>query len=150
MRRVFLHPLMVGVYRVVVAAVLLYAGVKKIRVPMEFARLLKEYQILPDQVINMVAVLLPWAEVVCGICLLSGLWVVGAAVLLSGMNVIFVTAIAYRAWLIMSTSGVNFFDLSFDCGCGFGVVYIPTKMVENLILGGVGLMIFLAKRNAQD
>jgi uncharacterized membrane protein YphA (DoxX/SURF4 family) len=140
-KRLLLHPLVVWGSRLIVAGVLLYAGVKKVWMPLEFARLLKEYHLLPDQILNLVAVILPWAEIVCGVCLLSGLWLIGAAVLLSGMNTIFAFAIGYRAWLIISATGINFFDLSFDCGCGFGVVYIPTKILENLILVGVGVII---------
>jgi hypothetical protein len=109
--------------------------------PLEFARLIREYYILPDQVLNLVAVVLPWLEIVCGLCFLSGLWLLGAAALFSSLNAVFIIAIAYRAWLIMSSTGVDFFDLSFDCGCGFGVVYIPTKIVENLLFLFASLVI---------
>jgi uncharacterized membrane protein YphA (DoxX/SURF4 family) len=104
---------------------------------------------LPDQILNLVAVVLPWAEIICGICFISGLWLLGASILLSGMNTIFAFAIAYRAWLIMSETGINFFDLSFDCGCGFGVVYIPTKILENIILVSVGLLIAFSRMGIQ-
>ena len=144
-KRLLSHPLVVWSCRLAMAAILLYAGVQKVWMPLEFARLLKEYHLLPDQILNLIAVILPWAEIVCGLCFLSGLWLMGAAVLLSGMNTIFAFAISYRAWLIMSTTGVDFFDLSFDCGCGFGVVYIPTKILENLILVCIGLLILLSR-----
>jgi len=150
MKRLLLHPLMVWIYRIVVAVVLLYAGVKKVWMPMEFARLLKEYQILPNQLLNLVAVMLPWTEVMCGVCFITGLWLRGTALLLSGMNAVFAIAIAFRAWLIMSTTGIGFFDLTFDCGCGFGVVYIPTKIVENLLLVAVGVLILCSRREVQD
>ena len=150
MKRLLLHPLMVWIYRIVVAVVLLYAGVKKVWMPMEFARLLKEYQILPNQLLNLVAVMLPWIEVVCGVCFITGLWLRGTALLLSGMNAVFAIAIAFRAWLIMATTGIGFFDLTFDCGCGFGVVYIPTKIVENLLLVAVGVLILFSRREVQD
>ena len=151
-KKLLLHPLVVWVCRLVVAAVLIFAAVQKIWMPLEFARLIREYHLLPDQVLNLVAVVLPWLEIVCGLCFLSGLWLMGTAVLLSSLNIIFVIAIAYRAWLIMSSTGVGFFDLSYDCGCGFGVVYIPTKILENLLLAGVGLIILFAqgKVNAKD
>ena len=149
MKRLLLHPLMVWSCRLAVAAMLIYAAVQKIWMPLEFARLLKEYHLLPDQILNLVAVVLPWAEIICGICFISGLWLLGASILLSGMNTIFAFAIAYRAWLIMSETGINFFDLSFDCGCGFGVVYIPTKILENLILVSVGLVIAFSRMGIQ-
>ena len=88
-----------------VAAVLIYAAVQKIWMPLEFARLIKEYHLLPNQILNLVAIVLPWVEMVCGICFFSGLWLLGASVLLSGMNTIFVFAITYRACLIMSETG---------------------------------------------
>jgi uncharacterized membrane protein YphA (DoxX/SURF4 family) len=151
-KKLLLHPLVVWGCRLIVAAVLIFAAVQKIWMPLEFARLIKEYHLLPDQVLNLVAVILPWLEIVCGLCFLSGLWLMGTAALLSSLNIIFVIAIAYRAWLIMSSTGVGFFDLSYDCGCGFGVVYIPTKILENLLLVGVGLIILFAQRkvNVKD
>ena len=144
-KRLLLHPVIVWGCRLIVAGVLIYAAIQKIWTPLEFARLLKAYHILPDQILNLIAVLLPWVEIICGVCFLAGLWLMGAAALLSGMNIIFAFAIAYRAWLIMSTTGIGFFDLSFDCGCGFGVVYIPTKILENLILVGIGLIILSSR-----
>ncbi len=145
MKRLLLHPLMVWVCRLGVAAVLLYAGIQKAWMPLEFARLLKEYHILPDHVLNLTAVVLPWVEIICGLCFLSGLWLMGAAVFLTSMNTAFVFAIAYRAWLIMSAANTGFFDVSFDCGCGFGVVYIPAKILENLVLAATGLLILLSR-----
>ena len=149
MKKLLLHPRMIWICRLAVAYMLIYAAVQKIWMPLEFARLLKEYHLLPNQILNLVAVVLPWAEIICGICFISGLWLLGASILLSGMNTIFAFAIAYRAWLIMSETGINFFDLSFDCGCGFGVVYIPTKILENLILVGVGLVIAFSRIGIQ-
>ena len=144
-KRVLLHPLVVWSCRLIVAAVLIYAAVQKVWMPLEFARLIREYHILPDQMLNMVAVVLPWLEIVCGLCFLTGLWLMGAAALLTGLNTVFIFAIAYRAWLIMSSTGINFFDLSFDCGCGFGVVYIPTKIVENLLILCAGLIMLCSR-----
>jgi uncharacterized membrane protein YphA (DoxX/SURF4 family) len=151
-KKLRLHPLVVWGCRLIVAVVLIFAAVQKIWMPLEFARLIREYHLLPDQVLNLVAVILPWLEIVCGLCFLSGLWLMGTAALLSSLNIIFVIAIAYRAWLIMASTGVGFFDLSYDCGCGFGVVYIPTKILENLLLVGMCLIILFAqrKRNAKD
>jgi len=149
MKRVLLHPLVVWGLRLAVAGLFLYAGVQKVWMPLEFARLIKEYHLLHDQFLNMVAVLLPWIEIVSGFCFISGLWLMGAAFLLSGINSIFTFAIAYRAMLIMSETGVGFFDLSYDCGCGFGVVYIPTKLLENIILVSACLIILASRWSAR-
>lgn len=144
-KRLLFHPVVIWCVRLIVAGVLIYAALQKIMAPLEFARLVREYHIIPEQLLNLVAVILPWLELVCGCCLITGIGLRGTAFLLSTLNTIFVLAILYRAWLIMDATGVAFFDLSFDCGCGFGVVYIPTKILENLLLVAVGLLILVSK-----
>lgn len=145
MKRFLRHPAFIWCVRLVVAAVLIYAALQKIWMPLEFARLIREYHLLPEQFLNLAAVILPWLELVCGCCFVTGIGLMGTAFLLSALNSVFVVAIIYRAWLIMRATGVAFFDLSFDCGCGFGVVYIPTKIVENLLLVAVGLLILFSR-----
>ena len=145
MKRFLRHPAFIWCVRLVVAAVLIYAALQKIWMPLEFARLIREYHLLPEQFLNLAAVILPWLELVCGCCFVTGIGLMGTAFLLSALNSVFVVAIIYRAWLIMRATGVAFFDLSFDCGCGFGVVYIPTKIVENLLLVAVGLLILFSQ-----
>ncbi len=145
-KRFLRHSALIWCVRLVVAAVLIYAALQKIGKPLEFARLIREYHLLPEQLLNLAAVILPWLELVCGCCLLTGFGLLGTSFLLSALNSVFVAAIIYRAWLIMRATGVAFFDLSFDCGCGFGVVYIPTKIVENLLLVAAGLLILFSRR----
>jgi uncharacterized membrane protein YphA (DoxX/SURF4 family) len=149
-KRLIFHPAIVWCVRLIVAAVLIYAALQKIWTPLEFARLVREYHLVPEQLLNLVAVTLPWLELVCGCCLITGLALMGTAFLLSALNSVFVIAIIYRAWMIMQSTGVNFFDLSFDCGCGFGVVYIPTKIVENLLLVAAGLLMLFSRLRSRS
>ena len=51
-KRLLLHPLVVWACRLIVTGVLLCAGVKKVWMPLEFARLLKKYYLLPDQTLK--------------------------------------------------------------------------------------------------
>lgn len=150
MKRLLLHPGVIWCVRLVVAGVLIYAGWQKIWIPLEFARLVREYHIIPEGLLNLVAVILPWLELVCGCCCITGFGLKGTAFLLSALNSIFVIAILYRAWRMMESTGVAFFDLSFDCGCGFGVVYIPTKILENLLLVSAGLLVLAATLRTRD
>lgn len=53
------------------AIALLYAAVPKIVHPDAFALALFRYDLLPDDVINAVAVVLPWLELVAGLALLA-------------------------------------------------------------------------------
>ena len=106
MKRFLRHPAFIWCVRLVVAAVLIYAALQKIWMPLEFARLIREYHLLPEQFLNLAAVILPWLELVCGCCFVTGIGLMGTAFLLSALNSVFVVAIIYRAWLIMRATGV--------------------------------------------
>ncbi|MBD3290046.1 DoxX family membrane protein, partial [candidate division KSB1 bacterium] len=58
--------------RWVIAALFIYAGVSKILDPATFAEDIDNYRILPYLLVSIVAVVLPWLEVLCGISLISG------------------------------------------------------------------------------
>lgn len=59
----------------------LYASYDKLLNPEAFAHLVYNYQVLPDGAINLTALILPWLELLLGICLLAGIWLPGASVL---------------------------------------------------------------------
>lgn len=69
--------------RVVLGGVFVAAAVTKIAAPLEFARAVYQYHLLPDWTINMVAVFLPWVELAAGLAVLAvpGLRDASAAVL---------------------------------------------------------------------
>ena len=46
--------------RVILGAVFIYASIDKIRNPEAFAKAVYNYQILPDSLINLTAIALPW------------------------------------------------------------------------------------------
>jgi putative oxidoreductase len=54
----------------VAAAVFIYAGIDKLRDPLQFADSIAGFDILPRALINLFALLLPSFEVVCGLLLL--------------------------------------------------------------------------------
>lgn len=64
--------------RLFLGGVFLYACADKILNPADFARAVYNYQILPDDLINLTALILPWLELVLGLCLVSGFWLPGA------------------------------------------------------------------------
>jgi hypothetical protein len=85
-------------------------------------------------VLNLVASSLPWFEIFCGLLLLLGVAVRGAAVIVLAMLVSFSLAVLLRALGIQETSGLPFCAIRFDCGCGGGEVLICRKLGENLFL----------------
>ncbi len=97
----------VAVLRVALGLVFLFASWDKIVDPMAFAKIIRNYQILPDAVVAGVALLLPWLEVVVGMCLITGLFNRGAGLAASVMMLAFLSAMAWAQHKGIST----------QCGC---------------------------------
>jgi uncharacterized membrane protein YphA (DoxX/SURF4 family) len=111
LRRPLLHALL----GIALGAVFLYAAYDKILHPADFARIVYHYQVIgPNQHVgpwaaNLLAVTLPWIEVVVGLALLTGVWRREAAWVTSALLVIFVVAVA-DATLVRKIDIAN-------CGC---------------------------------
>lgn len=88
----------------------------------------KAYHVLPEGVAGAWAAVLPWLEVVAGGCLLAGVWVRGAAVLVGGLVCSFTVALGLNI-----ARGV---DMS--CGC-FGLEQaghsLSVALALDLVLG---------------
>jgi len=119
--------------RILLGIFLLAMGLAKALDPIPFLQLLREYQLLASpQPLNTVAALLPWFEIFCGILLISGVAVRGAAAITAGMFLIFTIAILHRALAIHAAGDISFCQIRFDCGCGTGIVLVCAKIPENL------------------
>jgi len=122
-------------FRVVLAAVFIYAALQKIDKPLMFADEIGMYGILgPGPLLNVFAIVLPWIELICGLALLTGIFMRGAALILVAMNLIFILVISYRTAGIMSSEGTPFRQVYFDCGCGFGPTFAWKKLIEDTFL----------------
>ena len=85
---------------------------------------------------------------ICGLLLLSGLAVRGAASLSLLMLIPFSIVVLLRALRLHDANGLPFCAIRFDCGCGGGEVVICHKLAENtlLILTAALLLIVPARR----
>jgi putative oxidoreductase len=88
------HPYVALPARVYLAAVFLTACWHKLLNPGSFALDIATYQILPLELINVMAIILPWIELVAATMLLSGIRSRAAALLISGMMLMFTVAIS--------------------------------------------------------
>jgi uncharacterized membrane protein YphA (DoxX/SURF4 family) len=121
--------------RWVVGGLFLYMGLSKALHPVEFLKLVRQYDLLHHHVLlNFVASTLPWFEIFCGLLLLLGVAVRGAAVMLVAMLIPFTVVVLLRALEIHETSHLAFCAIQFDCGCGAGEVLICRKLAENALL----------------
>ena len=80
--------------RLLLGVIFIAASVDKIAHPAEFARIVQNYQILPDRLINIVAVVLPWLEAILGTFILCGWWLPGATTLANLLLIVFLGALA--------------------------------------------------------
>lgn len=83
------------ILRVVLAAVFIYAAIPKLMHPDQFAENLLDYQLLPVQSVNLVAVWLPAFELIVALALLLGLWLRAASLAVAGMSVAFLAGLVW-------------------------------------------------------
>ena len=93
--------------RIILGGVFIYASLDKIANPAEFAKAVGNYHVLPFGVENLLALILPWMELLVGLALILGVLIDGSSILVIFMNIIFIFAISQAL-----ARGI-----SIECGC---------------------------------
>lgn len=128
----------VPLLRLALGVIFIAASYHKLIDPASFAKVISQYQILPDAAINMVALFLPPLEALCGLLLL--LWPrfrASAAFLILAMLIVFTAAIGYSMYR----------GIDISCGCfssgGASMRVGWTKIAENaaMILAAIAVWI---------
>ncbi|MDH4271913.1 MAG: DoxX family protein [Candidatus Aminicenantes bacterium] len=125
------------IFRLVVGGVFIWAGVLKVVDPLGFAQSIMNYQVFPKALAFIIALVLPWVEVIAGGLLIIGLFKRSSALLVSLMLVGFIGLVALALARGIDTS----------CGC-FGSLSRHADL--SLILADLGLLylilcVFFAK-----
>jgi len=84
------------VIRIILSIVFVYASIDKIVHPQSFAQAVFNHQVLPEILINIIAIVLPWMELILGLCLLFNVWMNGASTLIAGLMFIFMSTITFN------------------------------------------------------
>lgn len=131
------------VLQLLVGGFYLWAGGTKIADPGKFAEAVANYRILPHELINGVAITLPWIEIAAGLCVILGIWLRAGAWLLNLMTLVFIVAISSAV-----SRGLNI-----ECGC-FGTVggrHVGLRAIgEDVLLLVFGLsLLWIARSQAQ-
>jgi len=95
------------VVRLAIGGMFLWSGLIKIRQPYDFLSSIYNYELVGPKLGMMTAIVLPWLEVLVGICLIGGIFVSGALLLSAGMGAMF-TFTLFSALCR---------DLDISCGC---------------------------------
>jgi len=93
--------------RLILGGIFIYASIDKIAHPDQFAEIIYNYKLLPGMAVNIMAIVLPWLEMIAGLFLVLGIWVKDSATILGALLLVFIVAIS-----INLARG-----LDFDCGC---------------------------------
>ena len=107
MRRIIDSDLLTMLVRLAVGGMFVYASLYKILDPGAFARSIWFYHMVPGTYINLMAIVLPWIELLCGLALIFGVLYRGAVLWANLLTVVFLFALGSA---IMR-------GLSIDCGC---------------------------------
>lgn len=93
--------------RLMLGALFIAACIDKIAHPGEFANIVHNYRIVPDSLINIVAIVLPWMEGLLGFCIMADFLLPGAVALSNLLLISFFSALLYNL-----SRGLNV-----HCGC---------------------------------
>lgn len=130
------------IIRLILGFLFIYASLDKIIYPSKFAEVIYNYRLLPVELVNICAILVPWIEVFIGVMLLIGIWVDASAFMLSGITFVF-------TFLIISAI---FRGLNIECGCfsldAEGSLVSWKRVIEDILIliGGLYLVWFNWKR----
>lgn len=80
------------VLRLLLGAVFVYASLDKIWDPAAFAKIVYQWQVVGPVASNLVAVTLPWVELLAGLLLIAGAWKRESALVVALMLVVFIVA----------------------------------------------------------
>lgn len=93
--------------RILLGGIFIAASVDKILHPAEFAVIINGYKLVPDFLLYLVAIVLPWIEVILGLLLVAGVWLYGSLLLSNLLLWVFLGALLYN-----TSRGLHI-----GCGC---------------------------------
>jgi len=94
--RLFTHPLAALAFRLYLGGLFVYASLYKINYTAEFAETIASYQLVPYWGVNLMAVILPWIEMISGILLIIGIRTRTVSAVIGFLLILFTLGIIYN------------------------------------------------------
>jgi uncharacterized membrane protein YphA (DoxX/SURF4 family) len=142
MKSLLSNPHLVLLVRVFVGLLFVVSSMEKIVDPAAFSQSIANYRLLPGSSTMILATILPWLELLCGLAVLFGVFERGGSLMLSVLLIIFTAAVI--------SALVRGLDIS--CGC---FTQDPQsgrigwmKVLENSTLVCLTLFLLFAETNA--
>jgi uncharacterized membrane protein YphA (DoxX/SURF4 family) len=116
------------------------AALPKLVDPPSFAHMIYNYRIVPGTFVNVLALVMPWFELLAGLALILGIWTRTSAALVGALLLVFIVAISLN---LARTNAI-------DCGC-FDVSAANKTAQERLadmrlvVLRDVGMLFMVAQ-----
>jgi uncharacterized membrane protein YphA (DoxX/SURF4 family) len=128
--------------RIILAVIFLYTGYIKIQDPLQFALAISGYQLIPENLVMIVAQLFPWLEIALGIFLLIG-WEI---------RYIAGTSATLLLFFIVILTSTYFRGIEANCGCfSFNDRITPKTIArDSIILIPALFLLFEPKRRLRQ
>lgn len=129
--------------RIVIGGIFVYASIDKIMNPDAFARIIHNYRLFPPSLINIIAIVIPWIEIISGALLIIGWKYKAANLIIGGMLAAFIIALA-----ISYIRGINI-----NCGCFSTTASTKSDLLMRIfedVLMVIGCLIIGFARKRQD
>lgn len=116
----------------------IYASYHKILAPADFAKIIYGYELFPYDAINLIAIILPFIELISGLTLILGIYPRSAVLIINGMLLAFI--------IVLSVNLIRGHE--FECGC-FSVKkagYLSSAepmLIRDIIYLILGVQVFL-------
>ncbi|NQU68392.1 MAG: DoxX family membrane protein [Candidatus Marinimicrobia bacterium] len=140
MKNIWSNPLLLLGFRLVVGIVFIYASIDKISDPLGFSDNIDNYHATPVYLNNLIALIVPWMELIVGLCLIFGKFIQGASLLSAVLMIVFIVLIGQAL----------FRGIDLHCGCfktatDVSVTSLRSEMIrrilEDIVLLGMSLII---------
>jgi putative oxidoreductase len=131
MRKVIDNDYFTLLSRLLVGGMFIYAAYYKVVDPAAFAKSIWYYHLVPGKLINLMALVLPWLELLCGVALILGFLYRGAVLWMNVLLIVFIVA--------LGSTIVR--GISVDCGC-FKAAEATSDSARETIIRDLVTMIF--------
>ena len=122
-------------------ATFIYASYSKILAPAVFAKIIYGYDLFPGVLINLIAIIIPFVELVAGLALIIGFYPRSTALVINAMLLVFIISLSIN--IIRGHE--------FDCGCfainaGSQSTFSGPLLIRDLIYFALGIYVFFFKK----
>jgi uncharacterized membrane protein YphA (DoxX/SURF4 family) len=134
------HPWLTIRVQIALGVIFVVAALPKIVDPPSFAHMIYNYKLIPWALINPMALVMPWIELLCGLALILGIWKGTARAIIAALLLTFIIAISIN---LLRGNAI-------DCGC-FDVSAAGKTTEERLadmrlvILRDIGMLLMIAQ-----